>query len=147
MPGPDFARTDALAALRAFAPTVLSQRPSQALATLARWYREARADVELDEDGDMLLAEWGPVHAFGEAPRWEFAAVRQLLWDDADGEQVIWQLRLAWDTSAPPAIRSGHAWCDAPDELEAWLDAIRAEVPLASLDATLGPARLEYEQA
>ncbi|MEO0604839.1 MAG: hypothetical protein AAF211_25630 [Myxococcota bacterium] len=104
--------------------------PQDALVAVARHYRAVRqATAPLDEDGDMLLFEWG-TYGFDDAPeRFLVLLTRQLLTPSEDpDEQHIIQVKVEF--GRPPSARtdglgSGEAWCSHPDEVDDFVAMIR----------------------
>jgi len=100
---------------------------STALDTVVSFYRERRfEDVSLDDDGDMLLCEWG---FSAEEDELVVAFVRQLRTTGDDGE--LRQLRLALVFELIDAIadaKPGHTeWCFHPDDADDLRGAVREE--------------------
>ena len=76
--------------------------PSAVEAMLA-FYAGVRAeDCDLDQDGDMLLYQWG-TYDRGEGPRFELNLTRQLMIDGSDDDE-IWQLSLTFQLAVHPAV-------------------------------------------
>jgi hypothetical protein len=81
------------------------------------FYRDQRADgCVIEDDGDMLLFQWGPGHAGG----FEVDITRQLM---PVGQDDPLQLHLTARFAARED-RAGHIWCASP----AAIDAFRAEI-------------------
>lgn len=122
---------------------------------MLRFYTEERADhiVHLDEDGDMLVFEWGVYDFDGDGPSFQLSLTRQLMLapedEDDEEDEAITQLRLTLHYEATPAageLGSGHRWCHRIDQV----DAFRAFIATSDAVALVGehpPARvsLEYE--
>ncbi|HEY7314879.1 MAG TPA: hypothetical protein VH643_36370 [Gemmataceae bacterium] len=86
------------------------------------YYADERADgCVLDEDGDMLLFQWG-THDWGDGPAFEVSIVRQLIVaDDEDEEPQQLDLRFRYEPSVGAAAGQGSSrWCASPDELAAF---------------------------
>jgi hypothetical protein len=83
------------------------------------WYELQRADdVSLEQDGDMLLFQWGTYSWNGGAFSYDFT--RQFTLDNADDDASIWQLSLTVlfaATDKSESIGSGNRWCASPNEL------------------------------
>ena len=96
----------------------------------------------VDEDGDMLLYEWG-TYDWGEGAAFEVCLTRQVIWDDEDRGLTIWQLRLVYRFD-PPEVPPGHGkgtrWCANAESLREFreevlrsdvLQAVQHLVPLS----------------
>jgi len=129
-----FAPAKALDACRAFfiqqGVNIDVLRFDSTIAAFFDFYRDERAEgCAVDEDGDMLLFEWGAVD-WGEGDHFELSLARQLIFGPGDGK--IWQLKLTYayePTAAFRALGAGNRWCDTLDALAAfreWVDAADA---------------------
>lgn len=88
----------ARAAFERFATTwgvdLKSLDAGRALALMSSGYAPQRiGDAALDEDGDMLLLQWG-VYDWGEGPSFEYGLTRQLVCQHDADDDAIWQLGL-----------------------------------------------------
>ena len=91
---------------------------------MLRFYSDHRATdvVGFDEDGDMVLYEWG-VFDFGDGPSFQFGLTRQFVLIGEVGDDAIRQLRLIlhYEASAEASeLGRGHQWCDHPEKLDAF---------------------------
>jgi hypothetical protein len=86
-------------------------------------------DADLDEDGDMLLVEWGTYDwGTGDRPSFQYSVTRQIITsaDDIDDQEML-QLRTVVHYAPSPQtelLGSGSRWCPRPDavgEFRAWL--------------------------
>lgn len=119
---------------------------STAMDLMLRFYAERRATdvVGLDEDGDMVLYEWG-VFDWGDGPRFQFGLTRQFVLGGEVGDDAISQLALVlhYEASAEAtALGRGHRWCHSPAEL----DDFRTFVEMSSAAAFVSdrtPTRVE----
>lgn len=122
---------------------------NEALDAMVAFYREVRADdVEIEEDGDMLVAEW----SFGRGEEaFELHLTRQLIIteEDEDTEDEIWQLRLTleFDVDLVNDVQPGRTeWCSDPVDSEELADAVREESFFDDLDGQEpSDVRLTYE--
>ena len=82
------------------------------------YYAEERAEgCPLDQDGDMLLFQWG-THDWGDGPVFEVSIVRQLMVaDDEDEEPRQLDLRFRFTPAAGASAGQANRWCESPDEL------------------------------
>ena len=101
-------------------PMVEPVSARRALTLMSAFYEEQRAeDVSLDEDGDMLLFEWGVYHFTGSAS-FELGITRQFV---VTGEDEPYQLHLTLHFTPNDSLRSlkdGSGWCHSPAELPAF---------------------------
>src|SRR5829696_2534588 len=106
--------------------TVLTKRLGQRIDTLTArraidamlaFYAEQRAaDVAIDEDGDMLLYEWG-LYSRETGESFQLAITRQFIVTDEDEP---YQLHLTLHFAATAVLRrlqDGNEWCHSPEEL------------------------------
>jgi len=91
---------------------------------MLEFYRSTRAkDCSLEDDGDMLLFQWGP-YQVGTEHRFEVNLTRQFIPDGGDDDD-IWQLSLTF-VYAPSTMAGGNRWCTAPDGLDEFARFVRA---------------------
>jgi hypothetical protein len=91
------------------------------LEAMMDWYAAERAvdAAPLDEDGDMLLFQWG-THDWGAGRVFEYDLTRQLVRADELEDEGIIQLSLTYRypmTDATAALGSGHSWFGSPGDL------------------------------
>jgi hypothetical protein len=117
---PRSAKTRFLKRLAAAGQSVDALTPAAGSEALLAFYAEERADgCDPDDDGDMLLFEWG-VNDWGDGPAFEITLTRQLV--AADGEEPR-QLALTFrfdPAAVPNGLKSGSKWCESPDGLAAF---------------------------
>jgi hypothetical protein len=84
------------------------------------WYRDERADgCDLDQEGDMLLYQWG-CYDWGDGESFELNITRQLI-DGAGEDEDIRQLLLTFKykpTDFLRRVKEGNRWCHSPKGLE-----------------------------
>lgn len=100
--------------------TLESLDPETAVGVMARFYRDVRAsDVALEDDGDMLLYQWG-VYDWGEGPSFELDLTRQFIVEGKNDDDAIFQLSLTlrFDPAVGLSVERGHEWCLHPDDVE-----------------------------
>ncbi len=95
--------------------------PVQAVRLALDFYTEVRADgCELDEDGDMLLFQWG-TYDLGQGRAFQFDITRQfIVSEDEDDNAAISQLSLRFHfmpSAQLDAIKGGNRWCGGLEEL------------------------------
>src|SRR6478752_9100506 len=87
--------------------------PADGIETMLAFYTEERATgCSLDDDGDMLLYEWG-TYDWGEGESFEFNITRQFI----DAKRVFRQLRLRFKfavSKKTQASVAGNRWCELP---------------------------------
>ncbi len=97
--------------------------PVQGIRLMLDFYRDVRADgCELDEDGDMLLFQWG-TYDFGDGRSFQFDLTRQLTVaePEEDDDSAMSQLSFTFHFTPSAqfdALKDGNRWCSTPDELE-----------------------------
>jgi hypothetical protein len=121
--------------------------PATLLAAIVDWYQSVRAQdaTPLEEDGDMLLLQWG-TYDWGEGPTFQYNLTRQLVaaTDDVD-DQEIWQLGLTAHFNATEELAqlgSANQWCGSPSECYELRREIRTS-PATQQTATERPMRVE----
>lgn len=124
--------------------------PSQGMQAMLAFYAAVRVmDCDLDQDGDMLLFQWGTFD-WGAGVRFEVDITRQFMAGCGE-DDAIWQLRLAF--AFPPsdllrAIGKGDRWCPSPAEIGDFAGFIESHPALAAVggrsDAKI---TLHYERA
>ncbi len=87
-------------------------------AAMASFYHDERAeDCDIEGDGDMLLAQWGPVVVKGEPTAFEVDVTRQFMGSEEDGEITQLSLTFVFPPDAELlAIKRGDVWFEKPDE-------------------------------
>jgi hypothetical protein len=110
------------------------------------FYRNTRADdCPLDNDGDMLLFQWG-TYDRGDGLELELNITRQFIRADAEDDE-IWQLSLTF-FFPQNAIARGNRWCHTPDEADDFAKFVRSHAAYAAV-AHAAPVRvaLDFECA
>jgi hypothetical protein len=125
---PRFARKTFLQRIEAAGHSLASLRPSDGIDLLLRFYREERAEgCAIDEDGDMLLFEWG-CFDWGEGESFELKITRQFMGGGGEDEEIR-QLSLTFKFSPSASLRNagqGNRWCSTPDGLDEFRSFITA---------------------
>jgi hypothetical protein len=103
-------------------------RPSAGLDAMLGFYRDIRADdCDIDQDGDMLLFQWG-TYDWGQGEHFSFDITRQLIVGPGEDED-FWQLSLTFEFPPDDALRaveSGNRWCPSPEQLEEFAAFVRS---------------------
>jgi hypothetical protein len=121
-------------------------------AALFSFYREDRPKgaISEDEDGDMLLFQWGSYDWHDSAGLlFECALVRQIIWPDQDGEARIFQLSVRQRRPVTADLKtsdSGEIWCRRLSGLGLFQDAVVSSAPYRICDAAGGSAVLTFEE-
>ncbi len=117
--------------LRSHGLSLDSMTPGAGFRAMLALYREHRAiECNVEEDGDMLLFQWG-TYDWGQGPRFEFELARQLAPSGHEFDDVAHQLRLTFCFEPSEDLRSlgeGNRWCDSPRDQPSF-EAYLAENP------------------
>jgi hypothetical protein len=104
---------------------------NEGIRLMFEFYREMRADkCPLDEDGDMLLFEWGTWN-FVNPRRFQIALTRQFIRPSGEDEDIS-QLRLLFrfdPSTESEALADGNRWCHTPDGLAEFERFVRESGP------------------
>ena len=108
---------------------VASLTPEQAVSLVLDFYGRVRAeDCPLEEDGDMLLYQWGVYQDTGGGKSFHFDLTRQFMLADSDSDEGMSQLSLTLHFRPTPelqAIGDSNEWCHSPDKLAGFREFIR----------------------
>jgi len=119
----------------------------QAVETMVAFYAAERVEgAHIDEDGDMLLFQWG-TYDWGDGPSFQYDITRQLIVQDDDDDDAIWQLSLTLHYEPgedAQALGSGDQWCDSPDHLDEFLHFIE-DAPSTRFARRTSPRRVQLE--
>ena len=112
------------------------------------FYLRVRADdCSLDNDGDMLLFQWG-TYDWGTGPTFQINMTRQFLITKSDGDEEMSQLSLTfhYPTDGHTALLGkGNRWCKHPSALKPLRDFIQESAPFKALrDSTSARVALEW---
>ena len=111
------------------------------------FYQQVRIDgCPLEDDGDMLLYQWGP-RSLDDERVFVVDITRQLLPRRA-GEPFQLSLTFSFEADDPDAMGAGNEWCSAPaelDEFKRFIDESEAfeearQLEAAAVDLTFGEA-------
>jgi hypothetical protein len=124
-----------------------SLTPAQGVRIMLDFYRDVRADgCELEEDGDMLLFQWG-THDCGEGESFQFDITRQFMLSESEDDDAISQLSFTFHFKPSPELaklEDGNQWCSTPDDLEELESFITGSAAHAAV-ATARPAKVTLE--
>jgi hypothetical protein len=91
--------------------------PREAFKVMCDFYANERADgANLDEDGDMLLYQWG-VYSFSKPESFRIGITRQFM---VHGEDEPYQLHLTYHYKPSDALHNvgaSNQWCPSPGDL------------------------------
>jgi hypothetical protein len=143
---PRAAKTRFLKRLEAAGVALNTLTPAAGVEAMLAFYNEERADrCDLDEDGDMLLFQWG-INDWGHGPAFEVNLTRQLIVaDDEDDSPQQLSLTFRFDpTVAPKGLKDGNRWCESPDGLAAFRRFVSASKAFQAV-GQLAPAGVELQ--
>lgn len=128
--------------LEARGTTVAQLSVDDGIDAMLEFYRSTRADdCEVDNDGDMLLFQWG-TYDRGTGLSFELDITRQFIRGDSEDED-IWQLSLTFVFPPNPIARGDH-WCHAPDVVDDFATFVRSHAAYAAA-ARARPLRVELD--
>ena len=117
--------------------------PATGIDLMLGYYRDERADgCVIEEDGDMLLVQWGD---FDEGV-FEFDITRQFIDEEAEDENIR-QLSLTFAFKQTDALRKiveGNRWCHSPMEIAEFRAFILASAVFSAV-SQLTPKRVFLE--
>jgi hypothetical protein len=118
------------------------------LQVMLDFYAEERAEgcCSVDEDGDMLLYQWG-TYDWGHGEHFELNLTRQFI---LPGEHEPYQLSMTLmfePTDESRQLDAGNRWCPSPDHLAEFRSFICQSAPHALLGARVSPhIAVDYTQ-
>lgn len=122
-----------------------SLRPEQAVALVLKFYEQTRVEgCALDEDGDMLLGQWG-IYDFTGQEWFHFDLTRQFILGDSEDDEDINQLSLTLFFDPIPdlrAIQADNKWCASLDDLTEFENFIKDSAAYQVI-TSLKPAKIE----
>ena len=103
-----------------FQPGLAAMTVREALALMVRFYEGERVEgVDIDNDGDMLLVQWGP---YAEHNGYTIDLVRQLIAaGQQDAEPTQLHLRCVITDEDVSDIAADNVWCDTPAVVPSFL--------------------------
>lgn len=124
--------------------------PAVGIEAMLRFYQEERvAHCPPDEDGDLLLFQWG-VYDWGDGDHFELNISRQLMTAAGDGNEAVRQLSLTFRYPAEPPLRKlgdGSQWCDDPDAVETFGAILRKSKPFQAVQELPAVVELTFDEA
>jgi hypothetical protein len=119
---PREAKTLFLKRLKAAGQSLETLTAAAGVTAMLTYFADERADgCDPDQDGDMLLFQWG-TNDWGDGPAFEVNITRQLIvTDDEDEEPRQLSLTFRFDRAVTPqGLKDGSKWCEAPDQLASY---------------------------
>ena len=131
---PRAAKTRLLKRLETAGLSTAMLTPAAGFEAMLAFYEEERAEgCAIDEDGDMLLCQWG-TNDWGEGPAFEVDITRQLIvTDDEDDEPRQLSLTFSFDPAVGQGKRSGNRWCHTPNDLPEFRQFVTASPAIAAV--------------
>jgi hypothetical protein len=109
--------------------------PAEGLDAMLTFYASERVlHCAFDEEGDMLLYQWG-THDWGQGEHFELNITRQFIAGPDGEDDDIKQLSLTFRFVPSVALRQvglGNRWCHDPGELPEFRDFIKTSAALAA---------------
>lgn len=110
-----------------FGGTLAALTIADAIRYMLTFYRDIRANnCSLDEDGDMLLFQFG-AYDFGRGETYRYDITRQFILSDSEGDDGMSQLSLTVHFTVTEDLRAlrGNRWCSSPAQLDEFEQFIR----------------------
>ena len=118
---------------------------AEGVAAMLSFYADERADgCDLDEDGDMLLYQWGVYPSGRSGETFQLDITRQFILPRQDEP---YQLSLTFHFPATPKltkIKPGDEWCSSPDEMKGFRETV-LKSPAYRAVAKDAPKRIELD--
>jgi hypothetical protein len=120
---------------------------------MLEFYTVERFDrCEFQQDGDMLLFQWGDSASLDGPGTFSLDITRQLTWSDREEDDPeIWQLSVGFVFplgEAGRAAGSSNRWCRSPSELESFRAFVTSSPAFEAFadDSSVAP-RITFESA
>ena len=108
---------------------LLALTPAEGIRHMLEFYRQVRVEnCPLDEDGDMLLFQWG-TYDWGQGRFFQCDITRQFIESQSDDDPGMTQLSLTFNYSPSAqldALKAGNLWCKSPDGLAEFESFVKA---------------------
>jgi hypothetical protein len=141
---PREAKTLFLKRLKAAGLSLSTLTATNGVEAMLSYFDDERADgCDPDDDGDMLLFQWG-TNDWGDGPAFEVNITRQLIAaKDEDEEPRQLSLTFRFDPSAAPkGLKDGNKWCEGPEQLASYRRFLAGAKALQAVDRQ-SPASVE----
>ena len=121
--------------------------PREVIAAMCDFYAQQRAEgADLDQDGDMLLYQWG-VYTFGQPEAFQVDITRQFMVTGEDEPQQLHWTCYFKPTDALRKISASNQWCSSPGELPQFRKFVEASDAIKAVgDAKPDRVELGFEQ-
>jgi hypothetical protein len=121
--------------------SLYSLTPRAGVEAMLAYFAEERADgCPLEEDGDMVLFQWG-THDWGDGRAFEISIVRQLIVGDEEEPRQL-DLRFRFAPAAGVSAGEGNQWCESPNRLAEFRQFV-SETPALKAVGDLTPESVE----
>ena len=99
-------------------PEEVLARPEKLFPVILEFYEDARIDdTSLEEDGDMLLFQWGS-YDWGQGPSFELDLTRQAIPAGTEDPPILQlQCTYRYEPAYFQNVVPGNQWCYSPHEL------------------------------
>ncbi len=123
--------------------------PAEGVSAMLDFYRSQRAeDCDVEEDGDMLLFQWG-TYDWGSGEHFELDITRQLAPDVGEFDFSASQLSLTFlfePSGALRALGEGNRWAYTPEDLSDFESFVRGSAALQAVASrTDGRVELDFD--
>lgn len=115
-----------------------TKSPQAIVSVMLDFYRNERAeDCILEEDGDMLLYQWG-TYDWGQGRWFAFNITRQFIPSGGKDDDIFQLSVTAMYTPSPEldAMKSGNRWCGSLDELDSFEQFVASSEAMIQIGAT-----------
>ncbi len=119
---------------------------ADAIRYILTFYRDIRADdCPLDEDGDMLLFQFG-AYDFGQGETYRYDITRRFILSGSEGDDGMSQLSLTVHFTVTDALRAlkGNRWCSSLAQMDEFEQFIRSS-PATQAISTLKPLKVTLD--
>jgi hypothetical protein len=131
---------------KAKVPELSSLSPAEGISLMLAFYDDEQADgCNIDEDGDMLLCQWG-CYDWGQGESFEFNITRQFTETEGEDEGIR-QLSLTFKFKPVDSLRNladGNLWCHSPGEIREFRSLIETSVAYRAV-TKIKPAKVTLE--
>ena len=135
---PSSAKKEFLVRLKQAGKALEALLPAEGVGAMLTFYMSQRAEgCASDEDGDMLLYQWG-TNDWGDGEIFEFEITRQLIVANGEDDDIR-QLSLTFQFKPTKALRElgeGNRWCDSPADVESFRKFIHTSKVFMTLSQT-----------
>jgi len=127
--------------------TIAALTPGVGIHLMLEFYEQIRADnCPIDQDGDMLLYQWG-VYDWGEGAYFQIDITRQFIEAGLEGDDGMSQLSICFNfypSDEFKQLEQGDRWCGSPAELSYFESYIKTNAAYIKVE-NANPTKLEVE--